>query len=288
MASDYRDRGRWDDDDDNRRERPSGGGVGPSSIAYESGRRRSGRRRLIILAVVVLVAGGFAGILWNAYDSGQQSGGEGVVPLIQAENSPTKVRPAQPGGIDVPNQDKLIYERLTPGQTGAAPVERLLPPPESPVARPEPPAAAQAPESLLPEIPPDAPAPAATEPEPPMVATRPTPAQVPSETARPAAPAKPPAPRQTASVPPPAAAPSGGMRIQLGAVRTRDGAQQEWAKLQKAHKDLLGALGLNVTQANLASGTFYRIQAGPVGDQAAANDLCAKLKARNVSCIIVK
>ena len=42
-------------------------------------------------------------------------------------------------------------------------------------------------------------------------------------------------------------------------------------------------------QANLgARGTSYRVQGGPVGDRQAATDLCAKLKARNVSCIIVK
>ena len=303
--SDYRNRGGWndDDDDDGRMSRPSGGGVGSSSIAYESGRRRSGRRRMITLAVVALVVGGFGVIVLNAYNQGQKSNGDGVVPLIQADNSPTKVRPDQPGGMDVPNQDKLIYDRLAPGQNAPSNVERLLPPPEAPMARPEPPPAQQA-ESMLPETAAPTPAPrapvqqAAPDIQPPPIAAQreptapPTPLKpaAPAQQAKPAAPRAPPA--SVASVPPPASAsPStgGSMRIQLGAVRSHDAAQKEWERLQKANKDLLGKLSLNISQANLGDrGTFYRVQAGPVGDQQAASDLCAKLKARNVSCIIVK
>lgn len=294
--ADYRNRGGWnsDDDDDGRLSRPSGGGVGSSSIAYESGRRRPGRRRLITLAVVLLVVGAFAGIVWNAYNQDQRSNGDGVVPLIQADNTPTKVRPDQPGGLDVPNQDKLIYDRLTPGQNPPNTVERLLPPAETPVARPEPPPAPPAvTESLLPEA-----TPAPREPvqqsndlEPPSIvprqATPAAPANTPAQRAAPSSTPAPSAPAAVASLPPPSAA--GGFRVQLGAVRSQDAAQKEWARIQKANNDLLGKLGLAVSQANLGDrGTFYRIQAGPVGDQAAANDLCAKLKARNVSCIIVK
>lgn len=295
--ADYRNRGGWndDDDDDGRLVRPSGGGVGSSSIAYESGRRRPGRRRLITLAVVLLVVGAFAGIVWNAYNQGQQSNGDGVVPLIQADNTPTKVRPDQPGGLDVPNQDKLIYDRLTPGQNAPNTVERLLPPPESPAARPEPaPTPPQVTESLLPET-----TPAPREPvqqsndlEPPSIAPRPVTPAAPAAT--PAQPARPPAatpgpPAAVAALPPSTAGAAGSFRVQLGAVRSQDAAQKEWARIQKANNDLLGKLGLAVSQANLGDrGTFYRIQAGPVGDQAAASDLCAKLKARNVSCIIVR
>lgn len=285
MAANYRDRGGWhaDDGDDNRITRPSGGGVGSSSIAYESGRRRAGRGRLLTQLVVLVAVGGFAAVVWNAYNQGQ-SNGDAVVPLIQADSTPSKVRPEQPGGMDVPNQDKLIYDRLTPGQTPPATIERLLPLPESPAARPEPmpPPPPQQTESLLPaEIPVPVPtAPVATANaglEPPPIAARP-----------PAAPIAPPA--RTASLPS-ATAPmaSGSVRVQLAAVRSQDAAQKEWTRLRAANKDLLGGLRMTVAQADLGDrGTFYRIQAGPVGDQQAATELCAKLKARNVSCLVVR
>jgi hypothetical protein len=285
------------DDEDDSFDRPSGGGrVGPSSIAYES--RKRPRRRLITTLVVLVAVGGFVGIVWHAYNQGR-SGEDGVVPLITAEDGPTKVRPDQPGGMDVPNQDKLIYDRLAPGSQMATPqIERLLPPAEAPVARPQaaapPPATGQEqpqlderqvttappPQSPAPAQP-QAPSQAAPAPaEPPIPVAPPAPsqaAQAPVQ-ARPA-PASTPAPAQTASIPP------GSSRVQLGAVRSADAAKKEWTRLQNANKDLLGGLTVNVVTANLGErGTFYRIQAGPVSDAA---DLCAKLKARNVGCIVV-
>src|SRR3546814_13659211 len=57
--------------------------------------------------------------------------------MIKAEDAPIKHRPEEPGGMDVPHQDKLVFNRLPPGQVENQ-VERLLPPPEEPVAQPEP------------------------------------------------------------------------------------------------------------------------------------------------------
>ncbi|MDF1791638.1 MAG: SPOR domain-containing protein [Thalassobaculaceae bacterium] len=88
------------------------------------------------LATFALAA--FAGVVWYAYDRGLQAGSEATAPLIQADPSPIKVRPEQPGGLDVPNQDKLVYGALRPGQEDGATVERLLPPPEKPVEPPQP------------------------------------------------------------------------------------------------------------------------------------------------------
>lgn len=302
MASDYRNRGSFNDvashapslDDDDRLVRPSGGGgVGTSSIAYESGRGRSSKRKIVASLVVVLTLGGFAAVMWNAYNQGQQTQGNGVVPLIQAENAPAKVKPEQPGGMDVPNQDKLIYDRLTPGQAPPNTIERLLPPPESPVARPQAPQPLPAvTESLLPEA-------ATARPAndidivPPTIAPRAQANIAPAAPTIAAAPTKaaPSAPAATVAALPPAAskAANGAFRVQLGAVRSQDAAQKEWSRLQAAHSDLLGRLGLTVSQADLGDrGTFYRVQAGPFGEHQAAADLCTKLKSRNVSCIIVR
>ncbi len=88
------------------------------------------------LATFALAA--FAGVVWYAYDRGLQAGSEATAPLIQADRSPIKVRPEQPGGLDVPNQDKLVYGALRPGQGEGATVERLLPPPEAPAEPPKP------------------------------------------------------------------------------------------------------------------------------------------------------
>lgn len=88
------------------------------------------------LATFALAA--FAGVVWYAYDRGLQAGSEATAPLIQADPSPIKVRPEQPGGLDVPNQDKMVYGALRPDRNGGETVERLLPPPETPVEPPQP------------------------------------------------------------------------------------------------------------------------------------------------------
>lgn len=97
------------------------------------------------LATFALAA--FAGVVWYAYDRGLHAGSEATAPLIQADPSPIKVRPEQPGGLDVPNQDKLVYGALRPGQGEDSSVERLLPPPEKPAEPPAPPPAPAASQS---------------------------------------------------------------------------------------------------------------------------------------------
>ncbi len=42
--------------------------------------------------------------------------GPGGVPLIKAEPGPVKVKPQDPGGLQVPHKDKSIYERLEGGR----------------------------------------------------------------------------------------------------------------------------------------------------------------------------
>ena len=167
------------------------------------------RRRLLapVLAVVGLMV--FFAIVWFAWTSGQNTASEGGMPLVKADNGPVKMRPEQPGGMAVPHQDKLIYDRLKAetGSTEAAAVERLLPPPENPLPRPETPPPPEAieepPTSGLPPSAMDAPVPqsnglpadpafqpAPPPPSPPVAAT-PAPAPPPVAAARPAPPPAP-------------------------------------------------------------------------------------------------
>ena len=63
------------------------------------------------------------------------------IPLIRAADGPVKVRPENPGGLQVPNRDKLVYERMQSGassSSGDSVVERLLPQPEKPLPKPAP------------------------------------------------------------------------------------------------------------------------------------------------------
>jgi cell division septation protein DedD len=78
-------------------------------------------------------------------------------------------------------------------------------------------------------------------------------------------------------------------RIQLASVRDTSGAEAEWKRLSSKNKDLLGSLQMYLKRADLGEkGVFYRLQAGPLPDAAAAETLCGNLKQRNVGCLIVR
>ncbi len=255
------------------------------------------RGRILTLLVSVAALASFGGVIYWAHEKDRKSGGEGIVPLIRADERPARTRPETPGGLVVPNQDKTVYERVSPGSVPQGP-EKLLPPPPVP--------------QIPPPTPPQPPAPAVL-PAPPPPATE-APSALPPVTGQAApqvpSPAEPPAPQGAESLAPPApgtppavppAAPSqpaqsiatlidtlSGHRIQIASVRTEEQARATWARLQQSHGDVLGGLTMRAVRADLGErGTFYRVQAGPL-DDAAASSACSKLRSRSVDCIVIK
>lgn len=108
-------------------------------VSQERLERISRRGRALPALLVVAAIGAFIGIVWWAYSTANPGAAPGELPVVTAEPGEEKVRPESEGGMDVPNQDKLIYQQL--GQAENQPeVERLLPPPEEPLALPPPPA----------------------------------------------------------------------------------------------------------------------------------------------------
>lgn len=222
------------------------------------------------LAVLVMVL--FAGGLWFAYMQGARHSGatDQEVPLIRADERPTRVKPAQPGGMEVPDRDKLIYTQKR------AAVEHLLPQPEKPMPRPTPPALPPG------DTPPDGPI---TVPGAPTATVGP--ANQPQQQA-----AAPPSAAPLATTKPaaaPATAYTGGTRLQLGSLHSENEARQEWDRIKRKNPDLLGNLSATPVRIDLGEkGTFYRLQAGPVSDRATAERLCGELKQRNFGCMIVR
>ncbi len=70
---------------------------------------RSRRRLGAVMALVALTAVGAAGAFtWRKM--GGNFASSGPPPLIKADNAPLKVAPENPGGMDIPNQNRQIYE----------------------------------------------------------------------------------------------------------------------------------------------------------------------------------
>src|ERR1700686_1213476 len=93
-------------------------------------------RRLPTMLLTVLAMALFAGGLWFAYVQGPRHAAVtapgDAVPLIRADEHPTKVKPDQPGGMTIPDQNVSLYN----GKPGGTPVEKLLPAAGAPDAAP--------------------------------------------------------------------------------------------------------------------------------------------------------
>ena len=214
--------------------------------------RRALLRPLLIVAAALLVMVAFAGGLWLAYIAGTRHAAGGAaseVPLIRADTRPMMVRPAEPGGLKIPDRNMLIYD------PGKQMVEHLLPPPEQPMSRPT----------------------AAT-----------AGAGAPSTSAPTSPPVTAPAPPPTAAAHVAPAAKTGTVRLQLGSVRSAGAARTEWDRIRQRNSDLLGTLSAIPVRADLGDkGVYYRIETGPIG-YPAADRICGALKARKVGCVIVR
>ena len=225
-------------------------------IPYRRIKRRSHRGVAVVLALGVMALS--AGGLWIGYRMSISRMHSGEIPLIHADTDPIKVKPDHPGGMEIPNRDRFVFN-----PTGGMPVERLLPPPENPLPRPA--SVNAAPTQAAPVV-------AAPAPQAPTAAPAPAPVVT--------------APPQTAAVPSTVA---GGYRLQLGAVKAPEVAKQEWDRIRRQNPDLVGSLAVSVDRADLGDrGVFYRIHVGPIADAAQAERVCAQLRQRGVGCILAK
>lgn len=276
---------------------------GPGTAYAEPSPGVSGFVKLLVGTIGILVVLAFGWVVWIAYDEGLRTGAVKTVPVIRADIGEIKRKPDEPGGLVVPHQDKLVFNRLAPGQADE-PIERLLPLPEVPIALPvandtsPPPVKSVGPKAtppdteiataLTPKLVEPGPvkeAPAeiviASPPEPTELAAKtPTPALAPGDVAVKA----PPAPK-VEKLPVTAAGPT--WRIQLVSLSSQKDAEAVWTRMQKANTDLLGKLKLQVQTVKLSKGTFYRVQAGPLADRTAAASLCGSLKSRKQDCLVV-
>ncbi len=130
----------------------------------------------------------------------------------------------------------------------------------------------------------------------PTLGEAPQPKEAPGEpvAASPAAPTiakpTPPLAKETGAAPAGAPAVTGAVRgtfaVQLGAFATHAAAESQWQALAARHAAELRGLPYRIAASRSASGELYRLQAGAL-TEARARELCAALKAKSASCVIV-
>jgi hypothetical protein len=263
------------------------------SLLHRVAQRRAG---IVTVMVTIAALSSFGGTVYWAHKQDIDRGGPGLpIPMVKPADGPSKVKPDDPKGQPIPNQDIDAYRRVDP-QAVPVPAERLMPPPATP----------RAPAAAAPQATP-APSPA------PSISDTPSTVAGAPSTPAPAAPATASAPPPVTSTAPPASeatapkisdtgsgptvatlvdslsgpAAGGGYRIQLASEKSEDSAKASWARLQKSHGDVLGNLRMQPGRVDLGDkGVWYRVQAGPL-EEKQAKDACAKLKARNTACVLL-
>jgi hypothetical protein len=97
--------------------------------------RKLAWKRILALGSAIGIATAFAALVVHTYVIGGPVAVANGVPLIKADTTPWRIRPAEEGGMEVPNQDRLVLQDL--GATvPPATVRGFLPPPEKPLPRP--------------------------------------------------------------------------------------------------------------------------------------------------------
>lgn len=93
----------------------------------------SGRRGLIAASIVLGIAlvGGGGFYLWNS-SLGSDGAADGPR-VIVADSDPVKVKPENPGGKTVPNQDLAVYDKVSGNDTSASQDQNLITTTEEPV-----------------------------------------------------------------------------------------------------------------------------------------------------------
>ena len=214
------------------------------------------RRTWLIAGAAILTMVLFSGLIWYLY--GRASGDDPDAPfLVQAPAGPTKVEPAERGGMEVPHQERLVFGRVS-GEEGPV-KEEVTEGPEEPRERPQP----------VPEPnPPVTEAPSLTKP----VVTSPSIKEAPKVEPR------------TNQTP---GALSGNYRLQLGAFGQEEGARTSWRAMQNRHSTVLAALDFEIEPVSIGVRTLYRLRAGPFASRAEAEDACSQLRATGQDCLVV-
>lgn len=275
-----------------------------SGINLEEKRNEINRSKSVFIgAVSGLVLAGIVG--WFVLSPRYASDNNAEIPVIRRPQAAIKVQPAEPGGMEILNQDKTVYDIMEKKSSDeTAVVEKLLPPPEAPKL-PEVKASEEVKATVTTET--------TAAPEPAVIQETVKETVVVKEVTPPAPAVKEEAPvkevplkeamKQETKAPAPTEnpkaiikaidakineVPAGSWQVQLMSSTNKPAVESSWKNLVKKYSVLAGQVH-EIETANLGEkGTFYRLKAGAFRDRAEADRLCNDIKALGGTCIVKK
>ncbi len=291
----------------------------PSSETFEERKNEINRSKNVFVGTVsgIVLA---AVVGWFVLSPRYATQSDTEIPVIRRPQTAVKVQPSDPGGMEIQNQDKSVYDIIEKKQENAPVVENLLPPPEVPqlptttaetqvssnIGNPE---IIQKAENIIKSAEDKAPVTNAStalieenvkiaqptqvavvqnEPEPKKEitikeASLAQPEKTEAEKINIPAKAETPTPQQTVAV-----ATTGDWQVQLISSPNRSSVDAAWNGLVKKYPSLKGQ-PREIETADLGSkGTYYRLKAGAFADRSGADKLCNDIKALGGTCIVKK
>ncbi|HTG37601.1 SPOR domain-containing protein [Sphingomonas sp.] len=225
--------------------------------SYEE-RAPIGRVILLVVAGLAIIAAAIAGLYWYQ-DRPSTGGGSGE--MIAAPPGDYKVKPDQPGGMQVAGEGDSVFKASDGGEIANASVD-LSAVPEAPLAtgtRPAP-KATPAPKAAAPRV---------------SEAVPPPSGRLSADKGNAAA----------AKLPPVSGGGAGGAVVQLGSFPSAGAANTAWKQLS-GRFGYLAQLGQSVQAAEVNGRTVHRLRVN-TGSNAQAREVCGKLKVAGEPCFVV-
>lgn len=224
--------------------------VGEDRLQPFDVREREGWNPMVKLALVaagLLIA---AFIVMKLYTPGVRDRSD--PPRITADNTPFKVKPEEVGGMQTPNQDKVVFEVMDGNSPGSD--SKAEPRPEAPIKM--------------------------EAPEPVVKAPAPRPVQSTAPTTRPVV-----SPPQTR----PVATRGSEWVVQVASTRSQGDAKNVWDSINRKFPGLVSGKYADIKRADLGDkGIYYRTRIAGLVDKTAAQSLCASFKAAGQACFVAK
>lgn len=249
---------------------------------YDDEISSAGVRRFLPNMVMLFAVLGFSILSWYAYNSGTPVKEEDLL-VVEAEKTPMKEKPADPGGMQFPNQDKTIFETFSNSPQEDAKVERVLPAPEEPIKQIEKPIDGSETKAFIEEkkaqYSQDDSSGIVSNEEKPIDVKKSEVVAVEEKKIIKTVEAK----SVEKPVKPVIKTLSKITNIQLGAYPSDAEARKDWAKIQKKFVILAGKAPI-VVKATVNGKDFYRLRVATDN----ASKICAELSAKGQACIIPK
>lgn len=274
--------------------------------AVEVPSRQNGLRQIIPM---VLLGAGVLGLLligFVAYQQGKDSRKNGEIPTVKASAEPYKIKPENPGGMEIPNTDKQVFENLVKNpETKDNKAETILMKNtvEQPISREQlkSEAGSQKPEERNQKA--EDLAKTAVKPvketeqviakelpikDIPVIAPRvikPSSEPVKEAKVKRIEPTRDIAIRTDSGT----SNSKGGYRLQLGAYKSESEAITSWEAIKKKHSAIIGNFEYDIEKADLKEkGIFFRLRVGSISGKSEAELACKKLITAKQGCFVVK